>query len=430
MRLFFFIPFLFLMGCAVPKVTIPEAKPLAWWSHYEQNSVKKLVKITLKQSYDVQDLAYDVALARINLADANYDFWPSVSMSNFYERGQSSNVRFPGAQVGSFRYRIAHSSLDSSYELDLFGQIRTRVEANKKLVESMLYTMQDLKQLITKDAIAQYLQLGYANFEVKKRRDVLNAHKQLLKIARDKYRIKQIRRGEVNAVKTRLNSAKAGYAAAKMSRRLLINNIEYLTRGKKFTDLQKVSLPNFQKLDFPKSQVASRPDIRALEAKAAAEKLKIKEAKKEFLPKFSFNGSIGFESGDLSQFVNVFNFGPRFSWLPFDTGRVSNLIKGQEITYEKAVNLLKQGYALAAKEIKDGHASIDASFAQYKFSKQNAQLSRQDYRQVKLRYEVGTASLEEFLSAKLEKLERDISAKSAFLQLHLDNIKLIRAYGG
>ena len=101
----------------------------------------------------------------------------------------------------------------------------------------------------------------------------------------------------------------------------------------------------------------SRPDIRSAEYEVAAQAVNLRIAEKEYLPRFSLNGSIGLHSTYLKDFLSrgsrVYSFGPSFDWRILDAGGIDSEIRQQKAVLQENVHVYRKTVLNAFREVED-----------------------------------------------------------------------------
>src|ERR1700741_1664342 len=96
---------------------------LAWWQVFQDPQLQELIRIALKQNYDLQ-----IATERINEARAQV----AITRSNLFPQVQGSGD-FSGGKEHNFQTKSNFLTLttDAAFQLDLFGKLRRATEASR-----------------------------------------------------------------------------------------------------------------------------------------------------------------------------------------------------------------------------------------------------------------------------------------------------------
>src|SRR5262250_881846 len=94
---------------------------LPWWQVFQDTQLQELIRVALKQNYDLQ-----LATERINAARAQV----AITRSNLFPQVQG-NGTFTGGKEHNFQTRSNFLILtaDAAFQLDLFGRLRRATEA-------------------------------------------------------------------------------------------------------------------------------------------------------------------------------------------------------------------------------------------------------------------------------------------------------------
>ncbi|HET9349781.1 MAG TPA: TolC family protein, partial [Burkholderiales bacterium] len=140
-----------LAGCTVgpkyekPAVELPEAfretaprfaEDGRWWRIYQDSSLEAVVDEALANNADLLIAAARVDEARAVLDEANSFFWPSVSAQATASRQQVSTRTATFFSGIPREYNSHRATLNVSYELDLFGRLRSNAAAARAELEA------------------------------------------------------------------------------------------------------------------------------------------------------------------------------------------------------------------------------------------------------------------------------------------------------
>ena len=100
-----------------------------WWKAFDDPMLDSLITVASTQNYSVLSAMDRMDMAKANLRIERGGFFPSISLDGGWARQQSSsNVNaLPQSITGAYS-----TSLNASWELDVFGSIRQRVKAQRE----------------------------------------------------------------------------------------------------------------------------------------------------------------------------------------------------------------------------------------------------------------------------------------------------------
>jgi outer membrane protein, multidrug efflux system len=410
---------------------------LDWSSFFTDPRLKKLVGTALENNRDLRVAALNVEQARARYGISRSALFPSVDLS-----ATGSRRRTPGSTVSggtaveSRNYDVSVGV--TSYELDLFGRVRS---LNQAALER--YFASDAARLGVQISLVSEVASQY--FAERALLEQIDLSEQTLKSVSQTYDLTKTRldAGDVSeldarSVEIQVQTAKANLAVYRQQLAVTRNALVFLTGS------SLDGLPNGRSLEqglvsdlragVPSDLLARRPDILESEHELRAANADIGAARAAFFPRITLTGSAGTASrslGDLFQGgSSAWAFSPQISVPIFDGGfNKANLDAAQvrkqiEVArYEKAI---QNGF----REVSDGLAArtgINSQIAAYE-GLVEAQQRRFDL--ANARYTQGVDSYFEVLDAHQELY----AARQSLIQLRLarltNAVGLYKALGG
>ena len=109
---------------------------LPWWEVFKDAQLHDLIRIALKQNYDLQTATERINAARAQLAVTRSSLFPQVS----------GNGNFSGGKENNFQTKFNFLTLtgDAAFQLDLFGKLRRATEASR----AQLLATEDARQTV------------------------------------------------------------------------------------------------------------------------------------------------------------------------------------------------------------------------------------------------------------------------------------------
>ena len=109
---------------------------LPWWQVFQDPKLQELIRVALKQNYDLQLAAERINQARAQVAVTRSSLFPQVS----------GNANFEGGKEPTFqtKYNFLTLTADAAFQLDFFGRLRRATEAAR----AQLLATQDARQVV------------------------------------------------------------------------------------------------------------------------------------------------------------------------------------------------------------------------------------------------------------------------------------------
>ncbi len=425
-------------GGVKTEVSEQKASDIAWKDYFHSENMQKVIQTALDNNRDLRTAALNIEKARAAYRIQKADLIPSVNLSAEGARtAVPENASSSGQSVTSSSFS---ANVNTSYEVDLFGKVRSLNEAALR----QYMATEEARTATQMSLIAETANAYLAYLADSK---MLDISKDTLKTRQDTYSL--VKKGYDAGVRTELDLVQAVSAveAAKAS-------IQQYTRAKELDrnalnllagaeidesllkeDIDKVEFIKELPVGLPSDVLLNRPDVRQSEQNLISYNANIGAARAAFFPSVTLTGYFGVASSELG---DLFSSGSTFAWsfapkinLPiFDAGRnrinLENANNNQKIAaaaYEKTIQT-------AFKEVMDGLSSKATYGKQFDAQKAQTAAAKRAYELSLLRYEKGIDSYLAVLDAQRSLFDSQIgliSVKEADLT---SRINLYKALGG
>jgi len=94
---------------------------LPWWQVFKDTKLQELIRLALKQNYDLQLATERIVAARAELAITRSNLFPQVQGNGNFIGGQENSAQS--------KYNFLTLTADAAFQLDLFGRLRRATEA-------------------------------------------------------------------------------------------------------------------------------------------------------------------------------------------------------------------------------------------------------------------------------------------------------------
>src|ERR1700722_1656581 len=138
---------------------------LPWWQVFKDTKLQELIRLALKQNYDLQLAMERIVAARAELA---------ITRSNLFPQVQGNGI-FSGGKNPSFQntYNFLTLTTDAAFQLDFFGRLRRATEASR----AQLLATEDARQTViltlVSDVAADYFTLLELDLELQITQDTV-----------------------------------------------------------------------------------------------------------------------------------------------------------------------------------------------------------------------------------------------------------------
>ena len=413
----------------------PDATPaadLAWQQFFADERLKRLIALALDHNRDLRVAVLNIEQARAQFDIRRADRLPTVNAGVGGSRQPSGS--------GNVNTLYSAGLLVTSYELDLYGRVRSLSDA---ALAQYLATEEARKAV----QISLVASVASAHLALQADDELLRVTEQTLQTRDDSYRLTKLRfdNGASSQIDLRqseslLATAQVALAQARRLRALDENALTLLIGQPLPADLPP-GLPITASATFPElpagvpsDVLTRRPDVRQAEQLLIASNASIGAARAAFFPRISLTGSIGTASSELDGLFKSGSFGwsfaPQLLMPIFDAGRNQANLASVQVSRQIAVAQYERAIQTAFREVADALAGR-ATLGQQLLAQQALVLAEQDrFRLADLRYRNGASSFLEVLDAQRSLFASQQALVQVQTQQAQNGVALYRALGG
>ncbi len=422
---------------------VPDAPMARWWEQLNDPLLTRLVDDAITGSPNIAIANAKIAQARAGLAANKTANVPTIGTSVSAPHLNMPNNPFLQQQGQSDeRLDVQQYSLgfDASWEIDLFGGTRRKVESASAKAQAAEAGLADAQVSLSAEVARAYVgirarQAILAEFEAQKRVD-----SQLVSLASQRLTRGTAPEQPLNQVRGQAAQTDGQIASTTAEITVLKDQLALLTGrepGALDADLAAsapIPLPPAQvAIGDPARLLRNRPDIRIAERQMVAANADVGATIAEKFPKISFLGMLGMGGTSVGDMLNPGNLLglvlPRISWNLFDGGRTEAKIDASKGAYAEAE---------ANYRAKVLSALTDAENALTRFGSDRVELAKaleteaQAARATELqrqRARAGTIGTSDALTAERQRIQAGMAAINARAELTSDYIAVQKALG-
>jgi len=408
-----------------------------WWESFQSPELDALIEEALSNSPSIQQAWARLAQAEAIAKQAGASRYPSLGYegSASANKGKTTKAPFPGTDS----YNSYSLGLTASYEVDLWGRIKSQSEAaaldreaSREQFNTVAITLASqvalrwtgiVSQRLQTDLIRQQLESNQTSLELIELR-----FRKSLSTALDVYQQRQTVAGTESRI-----------PLAELREELLYNELAVLLGHTDFQTLEVAGgkLPSIGKLPaigIPADVLANRPDVRAAGLSLQSADWSVSAARADRLPAIRLTGSAGYGNSDIdvSDIFNnwIANLAASATGPIFEGGRRKAEVERTRAVVNERLAAYRETVINAIKEVEDALVSEQKQHDYIVALDRNLELSRNSHKEAVNRYRNGLIEylpvLVELVS--LQNLERDrVAAQYTLLQYR---IALYRALGG
>ncbi len=411
---------------------------IAWQKFFTDPRLKKLVETALANNRDLRIAALNVEQSRAQYGISRSELFPSITGKASSDRQRSLGSSSTAVMTTTSNPYALTVGL-SSYELDLFGRVRSlndsalekyfasdeaRVGAQISLVAEVA------NQYLTERALQQQVALSEQTL------DGMNAAYGLMKQRFDAGTVSEL---DLSSTEVQQQTAKADLAAFRQRIALVNHSLTFLAGGS-----LPAGLPQGRSLDQVivadvKAGVSSdllrrRPDIREAEHQLRAANANIGAARAAFFPNITLTANTGTASQSFSKLFNngtgTWLFAPSVNLPIFTGGRNKANLDAAKVGKNIEIARYERAIQTGFREVADGLAARSGLAERISATERLVAAQHKRAELANARYNQGVDSYFEVLTATLDLY----SSRQNLIQLRLaqavNSVSLYKALGG
>ncbi|MDB6106850.1 MAG: multidrug transporter [Gammaproteobacteria bacterium] len=362
------------------------AADIGWREFFTDPRLQKLIEVALQHNPDARIAALNIAAARAQYQIQRADLFPTIAATGVeqvekYPSGVAGIAASNGGAVGSggrsYPSRYYNVGIGfTSYEIDLFGRIRSLNHQRLQQYFSFIETRRSTQISLVAEVANAYLTLLADQELLHVTQDTLSSQEVSYKLTRMSYDGGIVTALDLRQAETSVDTARANLAQYTRQAAQDQNALVLLLGTPLAADLPPGAGLDEQKLledlpaDLPSDLLVRRPDILAAEHNLIAANASIGAARAAFFPSITLTGSYGTASTQLSGLFDhgstAWTFSPQII-LPIFAGG-ANAASLSLATVQKNINIVhyEQAIQTAFREVADalaGRGTLDSQIA-------------------------------------------------------------------
>ena len=427
-------------GCASirPPATNPSAtaqvtlQHRAWWGDFNDPLLSKLIDQALQANTSIRSaqaaLQQARALRDVRVANSR----PSLSLSGSAQRSQTENFD----ASNNFR-----AGLDASWELDVFGAVRSGINASEADALAAQASLRDVQVSIAAEVTLAYIQLRGQQSQLAIAQSNLASQSDTLQLTDWRARAGLITSLEVEQARATTAQTAAQIPALTASIAKTRHSLAILT-GQRPLELDQVlaaAQPVPQASDLvasviPADTLRQRADVRAAEHRIEAALSRVDAADAARYPSFKLGGGLSLSALTLAGLTNGATLAGSLlgsvSVPLFDAGAGKSQVLAQEAALEQARASYQATVLTALKDVEDALVALSGDRARLQSLQQAATAAENAAMLAQNRYQTGLVDFQTLLQTQRSVLSAQDSLASVQADLASDHVRLIKALGG
>ena len=420
------------------KSTAETHLPDDWWKLFNDPELNRLVDHALAANNDLAAgrARVDTARALVGLDRAR--LFPSLDLTGSANTTRSSAGAMPPGLVTNLENQNYRSNFDLAYDPDLWGRNKRAIEASSAEAAAAQALFDSQRLGIATEVARQYFLLRGLDAQHSVLKSTLKTRQDYLEIQKSRADAGLTDGITTSRAMTEVELVNNDIGSVERQRGAAENALAVLS-GKRPADFtishseSNPSLPNIR-AGLPAAVLLRRPDVRAAEQELRAANAKIGVAEAAFYPNFSLSAGGGFESTDVSQFLNwqnrVLSIGAGVAMPLIGGGTNKANYRAAQSRYEEALANYRQSLLIALREVEDAMVDLKG-LAKSRAALERAHSSSQETLTLsKDRFEKGLTNYFEVVDAERGSLQIQLSLRQIEAQQRITLAALAKALGG
>ncbi|MEN8255002.1 MAG: TolC family protein [Verrucomicrobiota bacterium] len=408
-----------------------------WWESFHSPELNALVNEALTNSPSIQQAWARLAQAEAIAKQAGAARLPSLG----YEGSASANQKdiSTGFGPGKDSYNSYSLGLTASYEVDLWGRIKSQSEAAALNREASREQFNTVAITLASQTALRWTGIVSQRLQTEVIRKQLAANETSLELIELRFRKSLSSALDVYQQRQAVAGTESRIPLAELREELLHNELAVLLGRTDFQGLEITggNLPDIGKppaLGIPADVLANRPDVRAAGLSLQSADWNVGAARADRLPTIRLTGSARYGNSDIDVsdiFDNwIANLAASVTGPIFEGGRRKAEVERTRAVVDERLAAYRETVINAIKEVEDALVSEQKQRDYIEALDRNLELSRNSHKEAVNRYRNGLIEylpvLVELVS--LQNLERErVEAQYNLLRYR---INLYRALGG
>jgi len=429
----------------VEQVSAGSEAPLqTWWQLFDDPKLDELIERTRQSNLQLQKAVSRVRQARAQLAFVRGEKLPAVDASGEYSRSRQSDdgvLEQVAPDDGFNAQNLYQIGIGASWELDVFGRIRRKVEAAGDEFQATVEDQRDVMVALFAETAGAYLELRGLQQRIVALQTNIALQQQSLKTAQERFDSGVSSQLDVAQARGQLAGTKSLLPGLELARQRVLNRLALLlgdNPGSLDAELAEPEPLPSSALDVsvgvPADVLRQRPDIRRAERTLAARTAQIGVATAALYPNFSLTGVVATQtrtvenlfSGDSS----VIEFHAPVQWSLFNGGRVRSNIRISEERTNQALLTYREAVLKALEEVENALYAYDRDLASRNLLAEAVAASREAVDLVTVQYNTGLTDFNNVLTTQEALLAQQDQLIQSESRVVLDLVTLYRALGG
>ena len=411
-----------------------------WWQNFEDTRLDSLINVAVMNNPSVLMAIENMKKAKAVWRQAQSNLLPQVGLQAGWQRargsGNTAETLYRETNNGYYNGAVA-----VSWQADIFGSIYMRSKAQKRLFQATEEEYRAVMVSLCANVATTYFSIKESIARLAVLRTNVASQQEIIKIVTSRYNSGLASKLDVAQSKSVYYNTLAQIPAMEATIAAYRNSMAVLL-GCYPQDMDnwpgnEGTLPSYIEpiaLGVPATLLLRRPDIREAEKNVEAYAALLGASKRDWLPTFYVNGTIGFAADKLKELPHArsltWEIAPTMRWTIFSGGERINATREAKAALEQSIISFNSKVLTAMQEVESAMSQYSSSIAQIVAIKEAVNQSNETLALSLELYKQGLTQFQNVLDAQRTLLSYEdylVQARGASLKYL---VQLYEALGG
>lgn len=411
-----------------------------WWLQFHDPVLNILIDKASRNNLSLLAAISTIEASRNSLKSISSGYYPAVSASASYQKGQESGATMHGRTMSPERSSFMGLGLNLNWEIDVFGRIRKQSEAAEASYNSTRAQYVAVLTSLCAQVSSVYFDLIAAKELHAAAVTHLESQERILAITNARLEAGISSKLDVSQAATIVLDTKSTIPSIRARMESDIDMLALLTnsdRGDIVALLSPTPLPDCDRsmtAVIPADLIRRRPDIAEAEYNLAAAAARAGLAKKDWLPTLTLTGSVATESHAVKNLFSgnslTYSVAPTLSWTVFDGFKRKYSIAEAKAEVEAAADNYDYAIVSARREVSTATTDFECTLDEIDILNQAVEQAKESLTLSLELYKSGLSDFSNVADAQISWLNYENSVINAKNSALSSLTTLYRAMGG
>lgn len=374
-----------------------------WWENFNDPVLNQLIQEAEEKNFDLKTAQARIKEARANRLTEAAVLLPEVSATGSASR-QKQRTPFSAKPLNSYQ-----AGFDSSWELDIFGGQRRRLEAAEDLVELAKADYRNTLITLRAEVARNYIEVRNYQSQINITLDNIQSQGQSLNLTRSQRDAGVVSDLDVSQAQSLYFSTSSRLPQLQTSLEQAKNNLSTLLGEQPgqldtlLSQAQQVPVAGNKFLvETPATVISNRPDVKAAERNLAAATALQGAAIAQYFPRLGLTAFFGYQHNELVPGGNIWTLAGNAAMPLIDFGRIRAGVRVADAQQEQAFNNFQQIVLESLAEVQTNLVAYVNEERRYEYLLAAVASNKKAVELSRARYDTGIAAFTDVLLAQSE----------------------------